>query len=36
MSNWYATDNDGWYAPLQGGEPAQENPQGKTAPGSRP
>ena len=29
MSNWYATDNDGWYAPLQGGEPAQEKPARK-------
>jgi serine protease Do len=30
MSNWYATENDGWYAPLTQNEPAAEKPVKKS------
>ena len=30
MSNWYATENDGWYAPLTQNEPAAEKPAKKS------
>ena len=30
MSNWYANENDGWYAPLRQTEPATEAPKKKS------
>ena len=29
MSNWYAAENDSWYAPLRQDEPAREQPKKK-------